>query len=431
MSVIFKKVRRILNRPLYFGSVVLMLFAFVNPVQARDLLFRANNDVLYSDDCAPSTSGSATPNTPGTPGTSTGTFTGGGDCGEQGYGSGARNSQANKDMIWKYFKDKGMSDTEVAGMMGNMQTESAFMPDAVNSLNCKGIVQWCFDRADSMVAKAAEQNKDWRCLQFQLDYIWYEMNDTAEKQVREPLSKAATPEEAAMIFARIYERPGESEYATRDTNGRAIFDEYGGTPGGGSTSNPSTTQAGGTSSSSSDCLDAAEGTAESSPKGSLADGECSALVERIKQLKAEGKLILMNEAPEMEDIENCGNVVACPSTDHVGIEKRTAQVLISLAEQSGQVVKVYALNKDHFCDAGEHGKGLGIDIPYNAGTVEGNAIYKYLYDNAGSLGVHKLIYHPPPQGYDCMYAGAPAGCREVYADALSAHQDHIHVSLYP
>lgn len=229
-------------------------------------------------------------------------------------------------------------------------------------------------------------------------------------------------------YLASYAPPDENDTAAYMKKFQAIIDDLARKSGGTVTSSPTSSTPGSTSD---DGCKSDTDTPSSGAAGPVT-GECKELVERIRKLKDEKKLILLNEKPEMEDIEHCGQVEKCPSGGHIGVEKRTVSVLISLAEQSGHPVKVYALNKDHFCDQGEHGKGLGIDIPYNAGTTEGNAIYKFLYDNASTLGVHKLIYSPTPSGYECMYDGKPASCNGVYGSGtLSQHQDHIHVSLFP
>ena len=342
---------------------------------------------------------------------------GGGGCGEQGYGSGTRNSKANMDQIWSFLKSKGLSDVAAAGIMGNMEQESAFMPDAQNWLDppCRGIVQWCFDRNTGMENYAKEKGKDWTCLGTQLEFMWFEVTETAEKGVMEHLNAAKTPGEAGDVWAVEYERMASHEQAGRAERAEKIYQQYTGKD----------------ASALADSGEGGEACPEGTSDGGLVDGECPELIDRIKKLKDEGKLKLMNEAPEMEDIEKCGQVTMCPDGGHVGVEKRVLQVLITLAEQAGvPQIPVYALNKDHFCDQGEHGKGRGIDIPLNAGTPDGEKVYKYLYDNASTLGTHKLIYSPPPSGYECMYDGKPGSCGGIYgAETMSAHQDHIHVSL--
>lgn len=190
---------------------------------ARDEKFRNSNGQLhYEDACTPG--GSSTAGTP------TKTNGGGAGCGEQGYAAGGKVSEKNKEQIWSYFKNKGLSDEAVAGMMGNMDKETGgtFLPDAVNGIGCSGIVQWCFGRNDSMRAKAAAEGRDWNCLDFQLEYIWYEMTETSESQVMEPLKAAGTPAEAANIFHDLYERSNTAtgEHLGRDTRAEDAYRKF-------------------------------------------------------------------------------------------------------------------------------------------------------------------------------------------------------------
>ncbi len=202
---------------------------------------RIQNDILYHDDeCGPVNS------SPGVAGSS------GVGCGELGYRDGERDSQANKDQIWSFLKNKGLSDEAAAGIMGNMSKESAFMPDAQNGTGegegppggvgpttefnpgsstgrgCIGLVQWCYSRAQGLVNKANAEGRDWRCLDMQLDYMWYEMTETSESQVMEPLKGASSPAEAANIFHDIYERSNTAtgEHLGRDTRAEDAYTEF-------------------------------------------------------------------------------------------------------------------------------------------------------------------------------------------------------------
>ncbi len=360
---------------------------------------------------------------------------GGGGCGEQGYASGNRNSKANKDQIWNYFKSKGLSDTAVAGIMGNIDQESAFMPDANNNNSganqgavgggCRGIVQWCAGRNEGLEKFAKEKGTDWTCLSTQLDFVWYEVTQTGEAGVMKNLNAAKTPGAAGDVWAVEYERMATHEQAGRAERAQKIFEEYNGQSGGGS----ETASDSGDSGSSESCT-------EKAADGSLVSGECAELIEKLKKYKAEGKFVPQNEQPEMQDIEDCDKVVEpancnSGSGDHSGVYKIMLQVLVTLIEKTGKKISIYALNRDHFVDCGEHPKGLGVDITLASTTPEGQAVYKYLYDNASTLKVNKLIYDPVPGGYQCMYEGKPASCMGVYgSETLSGHQDHIHVSLF-
>jgi hypothetical protein len=72
-------------------------------------------------------------------------------------------SAANKGEAWNFFKSKGYSDEETAAIMGNLQQESHFDPNANNpndagpGLPSEGIAQWNRKRRDQMMEFASEQ----------------------------------------------------------------------------------------------------------------------------------------------------------------------------------------------------------------------------------------------------------------------------------
>lgn len=122
--------------------------------------FRNQNDVLYSGD-------------------DSGCSTGSSDSGGSGGGCGSKTDpEANKKQIWNYLKGKGLTDEAAAGILGNAMIESTSGTNLVNSIGCRGFVQWCFDRNTGLDAFAAQQGKPWDCLEVELDYMWKEMGDT-------------------------------------------------------------------------------------------------------------------------------------------------------------------------------------------------------------------------------------------------------------
>lgn len=210
----------------YVGCLVLLFSLFpINAMAARDVQFCEENSVLLScvDECQPSSTISST--------NQSSAFSTPADCGDQGYDEGNRTaSEKNKNQIWTFLKGKGMSDEAAAGIMGNMDKETGgtFLPDAVNSIGCSGVVQWCFERNNAMRAKALAEGKDWNCLSFQLDYMWYELTETAESAVMEPLKGAGTASEAAIIFEDKYERSNKAtgEHLDRDRRAEEIYTAF-------------------------------------------------------------------------------------------------------------------------------------------------------------------------------------------------------------
>ncbi|MBH1956998.1 peptidoglycan DD-metalloendopeptidase family protein [Candidatus Saccharibacteria bacterium] len=225
--IVLQKINGTNRITLFLAIVGVIISPLLNavPVSAVAVIdqdtYQSQNDVIYFEKCKAGSGGASDP----TP------ITGGGaGCGDQGYSAGAAPSEANKKQIWSFFKNKGLSDAAVAGIMGNMDKETGgtFLPDAVNWIDCKGIVQWCYSRADNMVAKAAAEGKDWRCLDYQLDYIWYEITETSESQVMEPLKGATSPAQAANIFHDLFERSNTAtgEHLGRDTRAENIYKEF-------------------------------------------------------------------------------------------------------------------------------------------------------------------------------------------------------------
>lgn len=82
--------------------------------------------------------------------------------------------EENKKAIWNYFKASGYSDEATAGIMGNIQAESGFMPDTheIGGGGGYGLVQWTTKSyKDQLKSYAAQQGKDVGDLKLQLDFL--------------------------------------------------------------------------------------------------------------------------------------------------------------------------------------------------------------------------------------------------------------------
>jgi len=105
-----------------------------------------------------------------------------------------------------FFKSKGWSSEQAAGIVGNLQQESGpnLNPTAQNSIGMYGIAQW-----DKI--RRAEFEKLYKkpiygsSFEEQLEYIQYELTQGARKNAGEALKNAKSPEDAANIVNRIYE----------------------------------------------------------------------------------------------------------------------------------------------------------------------------------------------------------------------------------
>lgn len=112
--------------------------------------------------------------------------------------------------VYNRLRQNGFTDSEAAGITGNIAQESMFDTEALSQdgYNSHGLVQWTGDRKAHLEQFARENGlnpKDWRT---QVDFISEEMN-TTERAAFEALRKNPniTPEEAARIVREQYERP--------------------------------------------------------------------------------------------------------------------------------------------------------------------------------------------------------------------------------
>ena len=149
----------------------------------------------------------------------------------------------NEDKIWNYLVGKGLQPFQVAGIMGNMQSESGFNPASqepgTTSTNPTpgnlghGIVQWT--PGTQLIAPAQAAGTPVNDLGFQLNYFWTEITTGSESNIA-PLMKATTNvTEAAQTFESKFERHAGPPQQDRVTQAIAILAKYG-SGGGGSSS---------------------------------------------------------------------------------------------------------------------------------------------------------------------------------------------------
>ena len=110
----------------------------------------------------------------------------------------------SKQTICLTLKDNGYSNEAVAGLMGNMEAESGFRPNAVNELGCVGIVQWCFSLANELKTTYGDS---WSNIDSQLDFLLHELNNDFPS-VNSYLHGNHTFEEHTYYFCMNFERPG-------------------------------------------------------------------------------------------------------------------------------------------------------------------------------------------------------------------------------
>ena len=124
--------------------------------------------------------------------------------------------------MWNFFKNKGLSDFAVAGIMGNARWESSFNPMArgkgmgPGGSDAIGIFQWGeTERWKDLVKWATSQNLNPWDYDTQLKFAWHEMQ-TTEKATIPAIQGATSAANAAEKFRAVYERSKETEQRRKD-----------------------------------------------------------------------------------------------------------------------------------------------------------------------------------------------------------------------
>lgn len=122
--------------------------------------------------------------------------------------SGATSNTTEKErQALNYFVDRGYTKDQAAGIVGNLVQESNLNPNAVgDGGQAIGIAQWHPPRQADFKKAFGKDIKD-STFEEQLAFIDWELKNT-EKAANKYLQAATTPEEAASVFSKYYERPG-------------------------------------------------------------------------------------------------------------------------------------------------------------------------------------------------------------------------------
>jgi lysophospholipase L1-like esterase len=159
---------------------------------------------------------------------------------------------SNEEKIWNYLVgEMGFNDAQAAGIMGNIQQESNFDPNAayVGPINSDafGIIQWVGGRRAELESFAANQGKPANDLGVQLDFMKKELEGAYRDSVYEPILAAGSMDEALLIWLEAYEAPcsvGQCghEVAIRTPFAQDWLDKFGGSGGGGTSGCPDSSE---------------------------------------------------------------------------------------------------------------------------------------------------------------------------------------------
>jgi murein DD-endopeptidase MepM/ murein hydrolase activator NlpD len=124
-----------------------------------------------------------------------------------------------------FFKNKGLTTSQAAGIAGNIAVESQFNPNAVGDSGTSfGLAQWHGDNGDRLKQWTAKNGYEWNSIDGQLQFLWYQLQHTQSAALI-ALRKQKTPRDAAYVFAQKFERPA-SISNNRMENAEKFYNEY-------------------------------------------------------------------------------------------------------------------------------------------------------------------------------------------------------------
>ena len=130
----------------------------------------------------------------------------------------------NAEKIWNFLKSKGLTDEQVAGIMGSLWGESNhFNPDLNEEGNGigYGIAQWSFGRRTNLENYAKEQGKPVSDLGVQLSFLWHEL-ETSQSAAKNAITSSNSVLEATTAWTNQFERPREDLRAGRIQEGQEV-----------------------------------------------------------------------------------------------------------------------------------------------------------------------------------------------------------------
>jgi hypothetical protein len=137
-------------------------------------------------------------------------------------------------VVARRLKQQGFSNAQIAGVLGNFAQESGFNP-RVNEggkvggpmgRGGYGLAQWTGGRQSALVNFAKQRKKDPGDPELQADFLVYELQGP-ESRAAASLRKAQSPEQAALVFRRDFERAGIPKDEVRMKAARDYYGKVG------------------------------------------------------------------------------------------------------------------------------------------------------------------------------------------------------------
>lgn len=165
---------------------------------------------------------------------------------------------SNGKKIWNYFKGKGLSTNQIAGIMGNLYAESGLNPNNLQNSYEKslgytddsytkavddksytkfskdsagyGLAQWTYGaRKANLLATAQKNGRSIGDLGTQLDFLWSELANGSGK-VLDKIKNTSTTNDATEVFMKQFERPADTSataVAKRQGYAQQMIEAYG------------------------------------------------------------------------------------------------------------------------------------------------------------------------------------------------------------
>lgn len=151
--------------------------------------------------------------------------------------SGGSGENTPKGKIWTFLINKGFSKAATAGVMGNMELESGYDPNAENASGAYGLLQWLGVRRDGLEAYATARSCAVNDMQLQLEYFYEEITTGAESGCfptytdlpnLDAFKGLTDPETACILFEQAFERSGGAGLSDRISYALAVYSWDGG-----------------------------------------------------------------------------------------------------------------------------------------------------------------------------------------------------------
>jgi hypothetical protein len=133
--------------------------------------------------------------------------------------------------IISFLLGKGFTIEQACAVCGNIFQESGYNPSAINrSSHASGLCQWMSSRETRLRNAAKKTGKAWNDVDFQLDFLWEELNGTENATLRWFQSNKSEKNLDILTkkWTRLFERCGESEncYKNRIPEAKRCYNLY-------------------------------------------------------------------------------------------------------------------------------------------------------------------------------------------------------------